>query len=125
MTPAVIGGAAEAEVVRVGDDCKRHISGQRERVQRLQLALALLHDEIHAHDLGQHGGEMLQHALPAGQRRHVTGHDGVKYFPYVMTLFLFVLFANLLGLIPMSFTTTSHVAVTVTLALENAGSATR
>jgi F-type H+-transporting ATPase subunit a len=47
----------------------------------------------------------------------VTGHDGVKYFPYVLTLFLFVLFANLVGLIPMSFTTTSHVAVTVTLAL--------
>ncbi|MFZ9132320.1 MAG: F0F1 ATP synthase subunit A [Gemmobacter sp.] len=47
----------------------------------------------------------------------VAGHDGVKYFPYVMTLFLFVLFANLLGLIPMSFTTTSHVAVTATLAL--------
>jgi F-type H+-transporting ATPase subunit a len=47
----------------------------------------------------------------------VTGHEGVKYFPYVMTLFLFVLFANLLGLIPGSFTTTSHVAVTVTLAL--------
>lgn len=47
----------------------------------------------------------------------VTGHDGVKYFPYVMTLFLFILFANLLGLIPMSFTTTSHVAVTVVLAL--------
>ena len=47
----------------------------------------------------------------------VTGHDGVKYFPYVMTLFLFILFANLLGLIPGSFTTTSHVAVTVTLAL--------
>nr|WP_152826458.1 F0F1 ATP synthase subunit A [Fertoeibacter niger] len=47
----------------------------------------------------------------------VTGHDGVKYFPYVMTLFLFILFANLLGLLPMSFTTTSHVAVTVTLAL--------
>jgi F-type H+-transporting ATPase subunit a len=47
----------------------------------------------------------------------VTGHDGVKYFPYVLTLFLFVLFANLLGLIPMSFTVTSHVAVTVVLAL--------
>lgn len=47
----------------------------------------------------------------------VTGHDGVKFFPYVMTLFLFVLFANLLGLIPTSFTTTSHIAVTVTLAL--------
>ncbi len=47
----------------------------------------------------------------------VTGHEGVKYFPYVMTLFLFILFANLLGLLPMSFTTTSHVAVTVVLAL--------
>jgi F-type H+-transporting ATPase subunit a len=41
----------------------------------------------------------------------------VKYFPYILTLFLFVLFSNLLGLIPMSFTTTSHVAVTVVLAL--------
>lgn len=47
----------------------------------------------------------------------VTGHDGVKYFPYVLTLFLFVLFGNLLGLIPASFTYTSHVAVTVVLAL--------
>jgi F-type H+-transporting ATPase subunit a len=47
----------------------------------------------------------------------VTGHDGVKYFPYVMTLFLFILFSNLLGLLPMSFATTSHVAVTVILAL--------
>jgi F-type H+-transporting ATPase subunit a len=47
----------------------------------------------------------------------VAGHEGVKYFPYVLTLFLFILFANLLGLIPTSFTTTSHVAVTVVLAL--------
>jgi F-type H+-transporting ATPase subunit a len=28
----------------------------------------------------------------------VTGHDGVKYFPYIMTLFMFILFANFLGL---------------------------
>ena len=47
----------------------------------------------------------------------VTGHEGVKYFPYVMTLFMFILMSNLLGLLPMSFTTTSHVAVTVVLAL--------
>ncbi len=47
----------------------------------------------------------------------VTGHEGVKYFPYIMTLFLFVLFSNTLGLLPLSFTTTSHVAVTVVLAL--------
>ncbi|WP_458791689.1 F0F1 ATP synthase subunit A [Yoonia sp. MH D7] len=45
----------------------------------------------------------------------VTGKDGVKYFPYIMTLFVFILFANFLGLIPMSFTTTSHIAVTAVL----------
>jgi F-type H+-transporting ATPase subunit a len=45
----------------------------------------------------------------------VTGHDGVKYFPYIMTLFVFILFANYLGLLPGSFTTTSHVAVTAIL----------
>jgi len=47
----------------------------------------------------------------------VTGKDGLKYFPYIMTLFLFILFSNFLGLIPMSFTTTSHFAVTIALAL--------
>jgi F-type H+-transporting ATPase subunit a len=47
----------------------------------------------------------------------VAGKDGVKYFPYILTLFLFILFANFLGLIPMSFTTTSHIAVTAVLAV--------
>ena len=46
----------------------------------------------------------------------VTGKDGLKYFPYIMTLFLFIVFANFLGLLPMSFTTTSHFAVTIVLA---------
>ena len=45
----------------------------------------------------------------------VTGKDGIKYFPYIMTLFMFILCANFLGLIPMSFTTTSHIAVTAVL----------
>lgn len=45
----------------------------------------------------------------------VAGHDGAKYFPLVMTLFLFVLFANMLGLIPASFTPTTHIAVTAVL----------
>ena len=47
----------------------------------------------------------------------VSGKDGLKYFPYIMTLFLFILFSNFLGLIPMSFTTTSHIAVTAILAM--------
>ena len=47
----------------------------------------------------------------------VTGKEGLKYFPYILTLFLFIVFANFLGLLPMSFTTTSHIAVTAVLAL--------
>jgi F-type H+-transporting ATPase subunit a len=45
----------------------------------------------------------------------VCGKEGLKYFPYVMTLFVFILFANFLGLLPMSFATTSHIAVTAVL----------
>ena len=45
----------------------------------------------------------------------VTGKDGIKYFPYIMTLFLFIVFANYLALIPMSFSPTSHIAVTAVL----------
>ena len=47
----------------------------------------------------------------------VAGREAVRYFPYIMTLFMFVLFSNLLGLIPWSFATTSHFAVTLVLAM--------
>ncbi|MCT4611206.1 MAG: F0F1 ATP synthase subunit A [Pelagimonas sp.] len=47
----------------------------------------------------------------------VAGKDALAFFPYIMTLFMFIVMANFLGLIPMSFTTTSHFAVTVVLAL--------
>jgi F-type H+-transporting ATPase subunit a len=46
----------------------------------------------------------------------VAGKDAIKFFPYIMSLFMFILFANFLGLIPMSFATTSHIAVTAVLA---------
>jgi len=41
--------------------------------------------------------------------------DGEKYFPSISVIFIFVLFSNLIGLIPYSFTTTSHLIVTFTL----------
>ncbi len=47
----------------------------------------------------------------------VTGKDGLKFFPYIFTLFLFIVFSNFLGLIPLSFTPTAHIAVTGVLAL--------
>ncbi len=45
----------------------------------------------------------------------ITGEDGAKYFPLVMTMFLFILFANLFGLLPGSFTPTAHISVTAIL----------
>lgn len=47
----------------------------------------------------------------------VAGKDAIKFFPYIMTLFMFIVTANFLGLLPMSFTTTSHFAVTAILAM--------
>jgi F-type H+-transporting ATPase subunit a len=47
----------------------------------------------------------------------VAGKEGLKYFPYIMTVFLFILFANVFALIPASFAPTSHIAVTALLAL--------
>ncbi|RJL20094.1 F0F1 ATP synthase subunit A [Paracoccus siganidrum] len=46
----------------------------------------------------------------------IAGKDGLKYFPHIMTLFMFIVFGNLLGLLPKSFTVTSHIAVTGVLA---------
>lgn len=46
----------------------------------------------------------------------VAGKDALPFFPYIFALFMFILLSNLLGLIPMSFTTTSHIAVTAILA---------
>ncbi|APH60202.1 F0F1 ATP synthase subunit A [Granulibacter bethesdensis] len=45
------------------------------------------------------------------------GHEGKKFFPFIFTLFFFVLMGNLLGLFPYFFTYTSHVAVTGGLAV--------
>ena len=47
----------------------------------------------------------------------VSGKDAVKFFPYIFTLFLFILVANMLALIPTSFSVTSHIAVTAVMAL--------
>lgn len=47
----------------------------------------------------------------------VAGKDAMAYFPYIFTIFTFVLFANTLGMIPLAFTPTSHIAITVFLAL--------
>lgn len=49
--------------------------------------------------------------------KETVGVEGLKYFPFIFTLFMFILFANLLGMLPYSFTVTSHIAVTFALAI--------
>lgn len=46
----------------------------------------------------------------------VMGKDGMRFMPFVFSLFMFVLCANLLGLAPAAFTVTSHIVVTAALA---------
>ena len=45
-----------------------------------------------------------------------VGAAGRQYFPFIFTLFVFILFSNLLGMLPYSFTTTSHIIVTFAMA---------
>src|ERR1700740_1136349 len=45
------------------------------------------------------------------------GSKGNKYFPFVFTLFIFILFSNVLGMIPYNFTPTSHITITIGLSL--------
>lgn len=49
--------------------------------------------------------------------RDNVGDEGRKFFPFIFSLFMFILFGNLLGLIPYSFTFTSHIIVTLAMAL--------
>lgn len=45
-----------------------------------------------------------------------AGKDAMRYFPLIFTLFMFILLCNLLGMIPTSFTVTSHIIVTFAMA---------
>ena len=49
--------------------------------------------------------------------RGSAGQDGMRFFPMVFSLFMFVLLSNLIGIIPYTFTVTSHIIVTVSLAM--------
>src|SRR5919107_2914464 len=53
----------------------------------------------------------------AGTLRDAAGNEGMKFFPLVFSLFMFVLTANILGMIPGFFTVTSHIIVTFALAM--------
>jgi F-type H+-transporting ATPase subunit a len=64
---------------------------------------------------GQSMAEM-SYEFVANMIHSATGVDGLKFFPFIFTLFMFVLVSNFLGLLPFAFTVTSQIAVTFALA---------
>jgi F-type H+-transporting ATPase subunit a len=58
----------------------------------------------------------LSYEFIANMIRENVGTEGRRYFPFIFTLFMFILFGNLLGMMPYSFTYTSHIIVTFALA---------
>lgn len=64
----------------------------------------------------QAAAEMLYEFI-ASTLRNSTGRGGMRFFPFVFSLFLFILTLNLLGMVPGGFTVTSQIVVTFTLAM--------
>lgn len=84
------------------------------------LSISLLMLATHKKSLVPGRGQLVAEGLYkfiANMVRENVGEKGFGYFPFVFTLFMIVLLGNILGMIPGSFTYTSHVAVTGGLAL--------
>ena len=59
----------------------------------------------------------MSYEFVANMIRDNVGHGGRNYFPFIFTLFMFVLAGNMLGMLPYSFTYTSHIIVTFSMAI--------
>src|SRR6266705_387884 len=59
----------------------------------------------------------LSYEFVANTVRSTAGKEGMKFFPLVFSLFMFIGVSNLVGIIPYTFTVSSHIIVTVALAL--------
>src|SRR4051812_44968503 len=59
----------------------------------------------------------LSYEFVANTIRSTAGTEGMRFFPLVFSLFMFILVANIVGLIPYAFTVTSHIIITISLAL--------
>src|SRR3954466_2719027 len=59
----------------------------------------------------------LSYEFVANTIQSTAGKEGMRFFPLVFTLFMFILVANVIGLVPYTFTVTSHIIITASLAL--------
>jgi len=59
----------------------------------------------------------ISYEFVAATLRSIAGPEGMKFFPLVFSLFMFILILNVIGIIPYTFTVTSHIIITVAFAL--------
>jgi len=59
----------------------------------------------------------LSYVFIANLVKDTVGTEGRPYFPFIFTVFMFVLVGNLIGMVPYGFTFTSHIIVTLTMAM--------
>jgi F-type H+-transporting ATPase subunit a len=59
----------------------------------------------------------LSYEFVASTVRSTAGSEGMRFFPFVFSIFMFILTVNMIGLIPFTFTVTSHIIVTAALAI--------
>ena len=59
----------------------------------------------------------LSYEFVASTIRSTAGSEGMKFFPLVFSLFMFICISNVIGIIPYTFTVSSHIIVTAALAL--------
>ena len=59
----------------------------------------------------------ISYEFVANTIQSTAGTEGMKFFPLVFSLFMFILVANVIGLVPYAFTVTSHIIITASLAL--------
>ncbi len=54
----------------------------------------------------------MSYEFVANMLRESAGKEGMRFFPFVFSIFMFVLFCNVIGLVPYFFTVTSHIVIT-------------
>jgi len=59
----------------------------------------------------------ISYEFTANMLREAAGKEGMRFFPFVFSIFMFVLFCNVIGLVPYFFTVTSHIVITAGLAV--------
>jgi F-type H+-transporting ATPase subunit a len=106
--------------IRIGDLDLSFTNSALFMVLAVLLATAMLVFGMRGRDLVpgrlQSAAEMFYEFI-AGMVRENAGPEARRYFPFVFSIFIFVLFGNMLGMVPGSFTFTSHIIVTFALAM--------